>query len=271
MDAGLRAFLAVPLLAALPALAQAQGGKIDEVERDARNSGARSDDHEDGGGGGGVFGVILRGLIHGNAVASHHPDTTPATQTYGRYPWGGPRLDEKFVTRGPDFRHAFGVTSVSIFRDASSTLGATSFDFEAGVEEGYVAFNATLYREPKQNETDHLASLRAELGGLGQMGRGFFTGGLGGRIVCLDSDVCAYGADLGVGARVLPLKPFVVSGTARAGGMKWHDGGWFWVTETNASLSVLAGRFEVAGGWHWLKLGSATAFAGPIMTVRVWF
>jgi hypothetical protein len=52
--------------------------------------------------------------------------------------------------------------------------------------------------------------------------------------------------------------------------MSWSGGSEFLVTQSQAAVSVFFGRVEVSAGWHWLKLGSASAFAGPSFTSRIW-
>lgn len=274
MNAPLRTWTAVALAVMVPATALAQSGKIDDVERSARSGGGRPDsghdhDHDDGCN---ILCALVRGIVHGPSDAVHRPDSAePPTQTYGRYPWGGPRLDQAFVTRGPRYRPNFGVASVSWFKDATSTLSGMSMAIEGGIQEGYLRFDATVYGEETPTDTDYLTTLRGEIGGVMPVGRGFMTVGIGARMACLDTDVCAYGGDLALGARVLPVRPLVLSGHASLGPMKWHDGDWYLATEYTTTASVVLGRVEVGGGWHWLKLGGANAFGGPILIGRVWF
>ncbi len=281
MNTPLRSLAAVLMMVFVPAAAAAQGGKIDDVKRTAGSSGGGSDRHDDGG----DHCNLLCGLLH--AILFSHSDgsaNAPApatgdslkppelpTQTYAVYPWGGPRVDRAFVTRGPYYRPSFGVASMTYFKDAASTLNGMSVAVEGGFQEGRIALDLTVYDEQTLGDEDMLNTARLEIGGVGRLGRGFYTGGVGGRLVCLDNDECAYGGDVAMGARVLPLRPFILSANASLGGMKWHDGDWFLVTEYNTSAGLLLGRFEVGVGWHWLKLGTANAFGGPTFVGRVWF
>ena len=147
-------------------------------------------------------------------------------------------------------------------------------NLEGGIDDWYLAFQSTMYREPDPDSlnTDVLWNVRAIVGDVWPMGRGMFTAGPGGRLVCIAYGPCAIGGDLALGARVLPARPFILSGDASIGGAKWTDGGpWILVTEYHVGAAVAVGRMEIGAGWHWLKLGPANAFGGPTLTARVWF
>lgn len=286
MDTPIRACTAFALIALLPAAALAQGGKIDDVERTARSGGSSSSSSSDNDCGF-LCHVFLGLLFHHHdepaspAAAPTGADSAAAAArarkdsaemlSYGRYPWGGPRLDQHFVTAGPVYRPRFGVTSVSWFKDAASSLSGISLDIEGGFPDVYLAGNLTQYREPTPQGTDKLTTVRVEGGGLEPMGRGFLSIGIGGRLVFLDNGDWAPGMDFALGARVLPARPVVLSARANIGVAKWDGGDYFLTTEYTATAAVVLGPVELGGGWHWLKLGSANAFGGPVLSARVWF
>lgn len=166
----------------------------------------------------------------------------------------------------------FGNLSVSLFNDASTSLTATMFAFEGANAALRYTLELGLYREAKTTETDHLTDFRAGLGVALPLGRtGYLPLEVGARAVCLDTGHCAGGADFEIGTRLFPGRPLGLSGALRIGGMSWSGGSSFLLTESNAAASLFLGRMEVSAGWHWLKLGSATAFAGPTFTTRLWF
>lgn len=252
-------------LAAAPAPLTAQErGKIDEVERNARDD--HDDDDDDDGGWWGIhiFSDVFKGIFLSPKGAG---------QGYLPYPYSEPGAEETFVLRDVTERRRFSTLSVARFEDASTSLAATSFEFE-GANAGFrYTLALDLYREPKATETDHLTDFRMGLGGALPLGRaGYMPLGIGGRAVCLDSGYCAGGVDLEIGARLFPARPLGVSGVFRIGGMSWEGSGSdFLLTESKVAAAVFLGRLEIAAGWHWLKLGSATPFAGPTVTTRLWF
>jgi len=261
----------IATIATTPSAALAQAGKIDGVERSA---GSSSGNHGDEGGGEPWLVRLLGGLFHGAHCA---PDTTPDTtralapQSYLRFPYDGRGRAPRFVL--PDTsRPAFGAVAAQRFIDASSTLRGVGIDFEGAVDRLHWDLAYTYYREVKRSETDQLHDGRASLGvALPFLRTGYVAPGAAFRLVCLDDGRCAAGGDAEIAARIFPLRPFGLSATQRLGAVKWAGGDWIMVSETNAAASVQIGRLEVSAGWHWLKLATAPAFAGPTAGVRVWF
>ncbi len=260
-----RSLAILALLAAAPVALAAQEerprGKIDEVEREARG-----DDRSDSGGDH-WWAVELVGDVFKAIFA------TPKEpgQGYLPYPYAGDGALESFVLTEVQRGRRFGNLSIGRFDDASSTLRGTLLSFEGANDALRYTLEWSHYREPKPNEVDRLSDFRAGIGAAARLGRvGYVPVGVGARVVCLDDGTCAGGGDFELGARLFPVRPIGLSATFRIGGMSWTGGSTFLVTQSQTAVSAFFGRMEISAGWHWLKLGSASAFAGPTFASRIW-
>ena len=87
----------------------------------------------------------------------------------------------------------------------------------------------------------------------------------------LDDGSNAWGPEGELGIQAFPLRPFGVNVTGRLAGLSWNGNDYFTFQELNTTGSVFINRVALQAGWHWMKIGDAPAFGGPIVGMRIWF
>jgi hypothetical protein len=71
---------------------------------------------------------------------------------------------------------------------------------------------------------------------------------------------------------MLPRRPWGLSSIGHLAALSWDGGAQtFALRELNTTVSLFMGRFELQGGWHWMKAGAAPAFGGPTIGTKLWF
>ena len=194
---------------------------------------------------------------------------------YRSYPYSyrdSAESDSPFLVRHTKGR-SYGTLALSVFDDAGSTLSSARFAFEGAAALAYWSLEFSAYREPLLTHTDHLYAWRAGIGVTPRPGpRTMLRIGVAARGIVLDDGSSASGPELELGAQLLPRRPFGLNVTGRLAGLSW-DGSDDELTlrELNTSGSIFVGRWEVMAGWHWMKIGSAPAFGGPLLGTRLWF
>ena len=257
--------------AALPLVAQDERprrGKIDGVERERDKSTKDGDSNDSDCDCSAWWIEIGEGIVH---------VFTPrgAGRGYRAYPYSwrdSVESDSPFLVRDTRNR-SFGTLSLSVFDDAGSTLSSARFAFAGAAALAYWSFEFSGYREPLQTNTDHLYAFRLGMGVMARPGpRTMLRMGFAARGIVLDDGSSAAGPELELGAQLLPRRPFGVSVLGRVGALDWEGGGDLMaLRELNTTGSIFVGRWEFQAGWHWMKLGSAPAFGGPMLGTRIWF
>ena len=178
-----------------------------------------------------------------------------------------------FVERRATRRNSYGSVSGQYFSDVGSTTRAGRFAVEGAFRALRVDAEFGRYAEPLQGGTDHFNTFRLGVGFQPRLGNnGYVVAGLGARTVALDGGLEAGGIEGQLGVQLLPRRPFGVSVTGRLAAMQWEgQRSTFTLKEMNSTASLFVGRIEIQGGWHWLKLGDAAAFGGPLLGTRIWF
>jgi hypothetical protein len=263
----------------LAAQADSSGkGKIDDVERSARD--AKRKGSGDGEGGGLVAVIFEDGLYDGAQALARavwsaftYVPRTPG-QGYLAYPYAGSPAGETYVRRGVGDGRTFGAVSASYFADDQSTLRAGHFSVEWAGGMLYREIEYSAYVEPRPNETDHLQMLRisfAAMPPLGDIGYAKLGGGL--QIVTLGTGDAASGPEFEAGVQLFPRRPFGIGATARVAPMTWSGGPSWGVgfVELVGNASVLIERFELQAGYRWTRIGVGAPFRGPTLGMRVWF
>jgi len=178
-----------------------------------------------------------------------------------------------FVEQRATRRNSYGTVSGQYFSDVGSTTVAGRFAVEGAFRALRVEAEFGRYAEPLASGTDHFNTFRLGVGFQPRLGNnGYVVAGVGARTVALDGGLEAGGIEGQLGVQLLPLRPFGVSVSGRLAAMQWEgERNTFTLREMNSMASLFVGRIEIQGGWHWLKLGDAAAFGGPILGTRIWF
>lgn len=196
-------------------------------------------------------------------------------QGYQPYPYAeNDGTGATFVEQHSMQRPSFGAISGNFFSDVGSTTRAGQFALEGAYRavRGEIEYGA--YAEPLATTTDHLQTLRFGAGWQPRLGNsGYIVAGVAARGVFLDDGSDAWGPEGELGVQLLPRRPFGISVTGRLAAMSWNGsyGNYFTLREVNTTGSLFIGRIEFQAGWHWLKMGSDPAFAGPMIGTRLWF
>jgi len=194
-------------------------------------------------------------------------------QGYMDYPYAvTDGTGDTFVRRHGGERRGFGALTVTYFNDVGSTTQAGSIAFEGAIRGLRGEAEYAHYAEPVQGGTDHLRSLRGAIAIQPRLGeRAFLVAGAGARAIFLDNGQSTVGPEGTLGLQVFPVRPLGAAVTGRVAALSWNGHDYFALRELNTTGSVFLGRFELQGGWHWMKLGGSPAFGGPIAAVKVWF
>ena len=194
-------------------------------------------------------------------------------QGYLDYPFAGHDTMVTFVRSHVRQGRSFGAFSGQYFADQGSTTKAGRFALEGatGLFRGELEYS--YYAEPLLTRTDRLHTFRAAAGLQPRMGRRAYvvlTGGLRG--VVLDNGRSAFGPEGELGVQTFPQRHVGVNVTGRLAGIVWSGTtGMQPLREVNATGSLFINRVELQAGWHWLRIGDAPAFGGPMLGTRVWF
>jgi hypothetical protein len=195
-------------------------------------------------------------------------------QGYLDYPYaGGSRSGTTFVEERTLRRSSYGALSAQYFNDYGSTTVAGRFALEAAFRTLRVEAEYARYAEPLATRTDRMSSFRIGVGLQPRLGNsGYVVAGIAARSVALDGGEDAGGLEGQLGLQLLPVRPVGLNVTGRMAAMRWEGASdYFTLREMNSTASLFVGRVEIQGGWHWLKLGSAPAFGGPVIGTRLWF
>ena len=196
-------------------------------------------------------------------------------QGYDEYPYAnGDSADAGFVQPHVQRRHSFGAVTGQYFSDAGSGTKAGRFGIEGarGILRGELEYAG--YAEPTATTIDRLHTFRLAVGIQPRLGaQGYFIAAVGVRGLVLNNGGQSAGGPEGeLGVQLLPRKPFGVNITGRAALMTWEaTTSHFGLEELNTTGSVFVNRMELQAGWHWMKVGSAPAFGGPVVGMRLWF
>jgi hypothetical protein len=247
--------------AAAPLAAQ---GKIDGVEREAREG--RRRDHDDDDGGSFFFLEIV-----GDVFEGVFGDRRTPGQGYGRWPYAD-RGDEPFVRRNVKTGRRYWTLAATYFDDDVSTLQGGLFAVEGGNGLARYTLEVATYRERTPVDTDHLTTIRAAIGGVPTLGRNVLLPmEFGVRSVLLDTGSGAVGPEIGVGFQAFPARPWSVAGTLRLGFVSWSPHNSSAVFDVAATVGAFLGAVELQAGYRRLQIGEATAFNGPTLGARLWF
>jgi hypothetical protein len=194
-------------------------------------------------------------------------------QTYLPYPYADGARHDAFAQSGVPGRRSFGTATGQFFDDRTSTTRAGRFALEGGVGlfRGALAYDQ-YYERPAAGRVDRLHSFRGSLGVQPRLGtRGYLIAGVGVRGLALDSGGTATGPEGELGLQVFPFRPLGANVTARLASLSWNGYDRFTVREVTTTGSIFFGRVEVQAGWHWMRVGDAPAFEGPVVGTRLWF
>lgn len=196
-------------------------------------------------------------------------------QGYDDYPYAGAdSADAGFVQPHVQRHHTFGAVTGQYFSDAGSGTRAGRFGIEGarGILRGEIEYAG--YVEPTATTIDRLHTFRLAVGIQPRLGnQGYFVAAIGVRGLVLNNGGQSAGGPEGeLGVQLLPRKPFGLNITGRAALMTWEaTTTHFGLEELNTTGSIFVNRMELQAGWHWMKVGSAPAFGGPVVGMRVWF
>ena len=194
-------------------------------------------------------------------------------QGYLDYPFAGHDTTVTFVRQHAHEGRSFGAFSGQYFADQGSTTKAGRFALEGatGMLRGELEYS--YYREPLLTRVDQMHTFRAAGGLQPRLGRKAYvvlTGGVRG--VFLDNGRDAFGPEGELGIQTFPQRHFGVNVTGRLAGIVWNGtSDWQPLREVNATGSLFINRVELQAGWHWLRIGDAPAFGGPMLGTRLWF
>ncbi|MFI5213968.1 MAG: hypothetical protein ACHQU8_05460 [Gemmatimonadales bacterium] len=194
-------------------------------------------------------------------------------QGYQPYPYAGAdSTSETFAQRHASARRTYGALTLMHFSDVGSTTTAGQIGLEGaiGLLRGELEF--ANYAEPLVGGTDRLQTLRLGLAAQPRISNNaYLIAGVAARGVFLNDGSRAWGPEGELGIQAFPLRPFGFNVTERLAGLSWNGNDYFLFQELNTTGSVFINRFELQAGWHWMKVGDAPAFGGPIVGMRVWF
>jgi hypothetical protein len=207
-----------------------------------------------------------------------YPDSYPSSgesegQGYLDYPFEGHDTTVTFVRSHVRTGRSFGAFSGQYFADQGSTTKAGRFALEgaSGMFRGELEYS--FYAEPLLTRTDQMHTFRVAAGvqpGMGRKAYVIFTGGLRG--VVLDNGRSAFGPEGELGLQTFPQRHLGLNVTGRLAGIVWNGtSGMQPLREVNATGSLFINRVELQAGWHWLRIGDAPAFGGPMLGTRLWF
>ena len=194
-------------------------------------------------------------------------------QGYLDYPFAGHDTSVTFVRSHVREGRSFGAFSGQYFADQGSTTKAGRFALEGatGMLRGELEYS--YYREPLLTRTDQMHTFRVAGGVQPRMGRKAYvvlTGGVRG--LFLDNGRDAFGPEGELGIQTFPQRHFGLNVTGRLAGIVWNGtSAWQPLREVNATGSLFINRVELQAGWHWLRVGDAPAFGGPMLGTRLWF
>ncbi len=201
-------------------------------------------------------------------------DSEPAFgQTYLDYPYAGPSLSgSTFVQNDAPGRRGYGTLSGQFFGDRESEVQAGRFSLQGVHRLFHGEFTYAQYVEPIAGGTDRLQTWHATAGVQPRLGdRASLLVAAGIRGVDVRGGGDAYGPEAELGLRVLPVRPLGINLNGRLASLSWTGDDYFTFREVDATGSVFVGRIELQAGWHYMKVGSAPAFTGPVAGIRVWF
>ena len=195
-------------------------------------------------------------------------------QGYDDYPYAAGEEDASFVQEHATRRRGYAALSGQFFADGGSDTKAGRFALEGarGLLRGELEYSG--YAEPLAGGTDRLHTFRLAVGIQPRLGnQGYVFGAVGLRgLVLNNGGQSAGGIEGELGVQLLPMKPIGISIVGRAALMQWENtDSHFGMEEVNTTASYFLNRMEFQAGWHWLKVGDAPAFGGPMVGMRVWF
>jgi len=193
-------------------------------------------------------------------------------QGYLDYPYArSTNPEDTFVRRRTVDNRGFGAITAYGFSDMGSTTRAGRLALEGALGRVRGSIEYGRYDEPLQTRTDRMHTLRFNVGLQPRLGeRAYLVAAIGARGLFVDS-LDAWGPEGELGIQVFPMRPLGMNITGRIAGMSWEGYDDFTIRELNTTGSVFLGRIELQGGWHWMKIGDAPAFGGPMAGVRLWF
>jgi hypothetical protein len=240
---------------------QPKTGKIGNVEREAREArrdGGHHGDDDDGGGGAFAFLHVVFGY--------------PREPGQGYEPYPYRHADQPFVHDSVLTGRRFWTVSGQYFADDESTLRGGQFAFEGANGLFTYGIETTQFIERLAGETDRLFTARVMVGVLPPLGRiGFVRVGLAARGLVTDQGDAAGGPELELGVQLFPRRPFGLDATGRGAFMSWDHNSYFFMSDLQLGGSVFLGPLEMRAGYRRMQVGSATAFNGPTLGLRVWF
>lgn len=194
-------------------------------------------------------------------------------QGYQPYPYAGAdTTSETFAERRASVRRSYGAATMTYFSDAGSTTKAGLIGLEGAVGRLRGELEYARYGETVGATKDHLSTLRLGIAAQPRISNNAYViAGVAARGVFLDDGSRAWGPEGELGLQVFPMRPFGLNVTERLAGLSWNGNDYFLFQELNTTGSVFINRVELQGGWHWMKVGDAPAFGGPIAGMRVWF
>ncbi len=195
-------------------------------------------------------------------------------QTYLEYPYaaGGELSGSTFVQSDAPGRRGYGTLSGQFFGDRESEVRAGRASLQGAYRLFHGEFTYAQYVEPIAGGTDRLQTWHATAGVQPRLGdRASLLVAAGVRGVDVRGGGDAYGPEAELGLRVLPLRPIGINLNGRLASLSWTGDDYFTFRDVDATGSVFVGRIELQAGWHYMKVGSAPAFTGPVAGVRVWF
>jgi hypothetical protein len=193
--------------------------------------------------------------------------------TFLDYPYAGGSLsDATFIQDDAPGRRSYANLTGQYFGDGESQVEAGRFALEYGRGLFRSELAYSQYVEPIASGKDRMHVWRAAVGVQSRLtDRANIVAGVALRGVNLSGGDDAYGPEGELGLQVLPFRPVGINLNGRIAALSWAGEAPFAFRELNATGSFFVGRMELQAGWHYLKLGSAPAFTGPVAGVRVWF
>jgi len=194
-------------------------------------------------------------------------------QGYQPYPYAGAdSTSETFAQRHASVRRSYGALTMQYFSDVGSTTTAGQVGLEGAIGLLRGELEYANYAEPLARTTDRLQTLRLGLAAQPRISdNAYLIAGVAARGVFLNDGSRAWGPEGELGIQAFPLRPFGFNVTERLAGLSWNGNDYFLFQELNTTGSVFINRLELQAGWHWMKVGDAPAFGGPIVGMRVWF
>jgi hypothetical protein len=194
-------------------------------------------------------------------------------QTYLDHPYAeGANAPNAWIQHNAPGRRGYGALTMHYFGDRGSETEAGRFTLEGGYRMLRGEIGYSRYAEPVAGGVDRLHTWRASAGVQPRLGStASLTAAVAVRGVELSGGDDAYGPEAELGLQLLPGRPLGINVNGRLATLSWTGPDNFTFRELNTTGSIFVGRVELQAGWHYMKVGSAPAFTGPIAGLRVWF